>query len=404
MPQVVVIGGGAAGFFAAIRAAELGAQVLLLEKTGKTLAKVRISGGGRCNLTHNCADPATLATHYPRGGAELLPAFARFGQPETLAWFAARGVRAVAEADGRMFPHTNQAETVATCLEQAARQAGVSLRLSTGVSALEPRPGGGYTVQTTAGPLEADRVIVATGGAPKAEGMAWLARLGLEVVPPVPSLFTFNLPGSGPLQALAGVSVPAGEVALPQLKDARRGPLLVTHWGLSGPGVLRLSAWQARALAEAGYQTPVLVNWLGQKPASVLKMLKTLREANPKKRLANLPVPGLPRRLQDYTLQASQLPETLTTSEAGNRHLEQWAQALCQDKHLLQGKTTYKDEFVTAGGIALHQVDFATMEARSLPGLHLCGEVLDVDAITGGFNFQAAWTTGWLAGTAAAQV
>ena len=397
-----MIGGGAAGFFAAIRAAELGAEVTLLERTSKTLGKVRISGGGRCNLTHDCADPVALAANYPRGGAELIKPFTRFGQPETLEWFASHGVFARAEWDGRMFPTTNTSETVATCLEYTARQLGVRLELSIAVTGIEPQEGGGFILKTGFGDYRADSVIVSTGGNPKVENYAWLERLGLRIVPPVPSLFTFNLPGEYDLTAMSGVSMPDAEIVLPHLGERRRGPLLVTHWGLSGPAILKLSAWQARPLAELEYITDVQVNWMGQKPASVLKMLKALREANPRKRLSNLPVPEVPHRLANYAQARAGLPDTLTTSEAGNRHLELWAQALTQDRYQLGGKTSFKEEFVTAGGVALSEIDFTRMQARSIPGLHFCGEVLDIDAVTGGFNFQAAWTTGYIAGEAAA--
>lgn len=400
--KVVVMGGGAAGFFAAIRAAELGSEVTLIERTSKTLAKVRISGGGRCNLTHDCPDPDTLAANYPRGGAFLAEPFRRFGQPETLAWFENHGVFAKTEWDGRMFPITDSSETVAACLEHTARQLGIQIIYSTAVIDILPQPDGGFHIKTAFEEIPADKVIVATGGHPKLENFSYLARLGLEIVPPVPSLFTFNLPGEFDLTAMSGLSVPDAEIVLPKLGERRRGPLLVTHWGLSGPAILKISAWKARELAELDYETEVQVNWLGLKPAGVVKTLKALREANPRKQLNNIPVPGVPHRLANYALERAGLPPTLTTPETGNRHLEDWARVLTQDRYRLQGKTSFKEEFVTAGGVALHEVDPRTMEAVKLPGLHLCGEVLDIDAVTGGFNFQAAWTTGYIAGEAAA--
>lgn len=400
--KVLVMGGGAAGFFAAIRAAELGAQVTIIERTSKTLAKVRISGGGRCNLTHDCPDPDALAANYPRGGTFLTEPFRRFGQPETLAWFERNGVFAKTEWDGRMFPVTDSSETVAACLEHTARRLGIRIIYSTAVIEILPQDGGAFRIKTAFEEIPADKVIVATGGHPKLENFNYLARLGLEIVPPVPSLFTFNLPGEFDLTAMSGLSVPDAEIILPKLGERRRGPLLVTHWGLSGPAILKISAWKARELAELDYDTEVQVNWLGIKPAAVVKTLKALREANPKKRLSNIPVPGVPHRLAQYALERAGLPPTLTTPETGNRHLEDWARVLTQDRYHLQGKTSFKEEFVTAGGVALHQVDFRTMEAQKVPGLHLCGEVLDIDAVTGGFNFQAAWTTGYIAGEAAA--
>jgi len=403
LKRVIVIGGGAAGFFAAIQAAALGAQVALIERTSKTLAKVRISGGGRCNITHHCPDPAALAAFYPRGGAWLQPAFEQFGQPETLAWFEQNGVFAKIEPDGRMFPITDSSETVAACLEHTARGLGIDLHLSMAVTGIFPKDGGGFDITTGHGPFSADAVIVASGGNPKPENYMWLERLGLEVVAPVPSLFTFNLPNEPDLTALTGLSVPDAEVLLPTLGERRRGPLLVTHWGVSGPAVLRLSAWCARPLAGLDYTTELQVNWLGIKPAAILKILKQIRDDNPRKRLSNLAVPGVPRRLAQYALERSGLPDTLTTSEAGNRHLEAWGQVLTQDRYFTEGRTAFKEEFVTAGGVALGQINPLTMQAQQVPNLYFCGEVLDVDGVTGGFNFQAAWTTGWLAGSAAAK-
>jgi len=403
LKTVAVIGGGAAGFFSAIRAAELGAKVILIERTSKTLAKVRISGGGRCNLTHDCADPVALAANYPRGGEFLIEPFRRFGQPETLDWFEYHGVFAKTEWDGRMFPVTNDSETVAACLEYNARHLGVEIRYSLAITAIEPQEDGRFVLRTGYGDIEADSVIVATGGNPKAENFAWLARLGLAIVDPVPSLFTFNIPDMPDLTAMSGLSVPEAEVMLPALGERRSGPLLVTHWGLSGPAILRLSAWKAREMAQLEYDTDVQVNWLSTKPSTLLKTLKALREANPRKRLSNLTLPGVPHRLAEYAQERAGLHQTLTTSEAGNRHLELWAAALTQDRYRIQGKTSFKEEFVTAGGVALGEINPATMEAHQVPGLYFCGEVLDIDAITGGFNFQAAWTTGWIAGTSAAE-
>jgi predicted Rossmann fold flavoprotein len=401
MRKVAVIGGGAAGFFAAIRAAELGAQVVLIERTSKTLAKVRISGGGRCNLTHNCTNPKDLALHYPRGGAFLESPFGQFGQPETLEWFANHGVYTKIEPDGRMFPISDSSETVALCLEHTARELGVDVRLSIAITAIEAKEKGGFVLRTGYGDLETDSVIVATGGNPKLDNFNWLARLGLQIVEPVPSLFTFNIPDIPDLTAMSGLSVPLAAIRLPVLNETRSGPLLVTHWGLSGPAILKISACRARELADLDYQTQVQVNWLSQKPSTLLKTLKALREANPRKRLTNLSVPGVPNRLGLYALQRAGLPGTLTTSEAGNRHLEQWADALCQDRYFILGRTAFKEEFVTAGGVALSEIDPATMQAHKIPGLFFCGEVLDIDGVTGGFNFQAAWTTGYIAGSSA---
>lgn len=399
MQAVVVIGAGAAGYFAAIHAAQQGVQVILLEKSQKPLAKVAISGGGRCNVTHQCFDAALLSTHYPRGGATLQPLFKEFGPAETIHWFEERGVPIKAEADGRMFPTTDNSQTIIKALQAEARRLGVQLRLGEAVRSISIGPP--HTLHTNTGSIKAGAIIIATGGSPSINGMAWLQQLGLEVVPPVPSLFTFNMPRHGDLCDLAGVSVPSAMVNLPSFKLSQMGGLLITHWGLSGPAVLKLSAWAARELAGVEYQATVQVNWAGQPMKAVLQLLKDNRDAAPSKQLSNLPIEGLPRRLWEYLYHQAQLPARLTMAQTGNKHLQALAQAICQSEYVLDGKTTFKEEFVTSGGIALHEVDFSSMALHRLPGVFACGEVLDIDAVTGGFNFQAAWTTGRLAGLCA---
>lgn len=407
---MAVLGGGAAGFFGAITCAEANpnVSVVLLEKTGKLLSKVRISGGGRCNVTHACPTPAQLAAHYPRGSQQLKAAFQQFGVADTIAWFARRGVVLKTEADGRMFPATNSSETIARALEEAARQAGVRILATTGVDEIQPLPTGGFHLKLSGsgarhgGALTAARVLIATGGHPKSAGYDWLRALGHSVTEPVPSLFTFNVPDS-PLRELMGVSVPLARVVLAGEKLQYEGPLLITHWGVSGPAVLKLSAWGARRLSELGYVGTALINWVPSFTDETLRAwLHTFRQQNGRKTVAAHPQFGLPLRLwRNLSEQAGIAPEIRWSelpAKAHNRLLE----LLLRTPLAVRGKTTYKEEFVTCGGIPLDEVDLTTMHSRRVPGLYFAGEVLDIDGITGGFNFQAAWTTGFLAGRALA--
>ena len=405
---VAVIGGGAAGFFGAIACAEAHPDltVFLLEKTGKTLSKVRISGGGRCNVTHACESPAQLVQHYPRGGKQLKEAFRQFGVPETIAWFARRNVELKTEADGRMFPTTDSSETIACCLEDAARKAGVRVLLNTSAEQITLLPGTGFLLKlSTTNPaapteLRVGRLLIATGGHPKSGGYDWLRALGHSIAEPVPSLFTFNVPVS-PLRELPGLSVPLARVQLAGEKLQYDGPVLVTHWGLSGPAVLKLSAWGARRLSELEYTGTALINWLPAHTDDTLRAwLQEYRHQNGKKTILANPVLGLPQRLwRTLATEAGITAETRWNelpAKSQNRLLE----LLLRTPLSVKGKTTHKDEFVTCGGIPLSEVDLKTMQSRRVPGLHFAGEVLDIDGITGGFNFQAAWTTGFLAGRA----
>ena len=406
---VVVLGGGAAGFFGAIACAEANPQqpVFLLEKSPKLLGKVRISGGGRCNVTHACESAAQLVQHYPRGGRQLKEAFRQFGVADTVAWFAARGVGLKTEADGRMFPTTDNSETIARALEEAARRAGVRVLTRTAADELTALPDGGFRLKISGegsaalGPeLRAARLLVATGGSSKSGAYDWLRALGHTVAEPVPSLFTFNVPAS-PLRELPGVSVPHARVVLAGEKLQYEGPLLVTHWGVSGPAVLKLSAWGARRLHELGYHGTALISWVPSHTDETLRpWAQAFRLDNGKKQVAAHPQFGLPTRLwRTLTAEAGIGPET-RWSEVPAKAQGRLLELLLRTPLQVQGKTTHKDEFVTCGGIPLGEVNLATMESRRLPGLYFAGEVLDVDGITGGFNFQAAWTTGFLAGRA----
>lgn len=401
---VLVIGGGAAGFFAAIAAAEAlkgRGKVVLLEATGQALAKVRISGGGRCNVTHSCFEPAELAKRYPRGGRELLGAFHRWQPRDTVEWFARRGVATKAEADGRMFPVTDDSATIVDCLERAARAAGVEVRLRTPVKALV-RDGEGFVATLAEGPLHADRVILATGGGSGGGGHALAAGLGHTIEPPVPSLFTFHI-AHRLLADLAGLSVEDAAVRVEGLRLRERGPVLVTHNGLSGPGILRLSAWGARELAGMGYRFTLRLSLVPTlDAAAVAAALADLRTREPRKQVTTWNPFGLPSRLWERLVEVAGIPAGTTWANLGAAQARSLAGWLTDAELPVAGKSAHKEEFVTCGGVRLREVDFKTLESKVAPGLHLAGEVLDIDGVTGGFNFQAAWTTGWLAGNAAA--
>lgn len=403
--KVVVIGGGAAGFFGAIACAGAApdAEVLLLEKTSKLLSKVRVSGGGRCNVTHHCFIPNTFAQHYPRGAKPLKEAFRTFGAAETIAWFEQRGVKLKAEADGRMFPVTDNSETIVKCLLQEAHRTGVAIKTGVGVERIE-------TIDSATGDpafnlylsnntfLKADKVLVCTGGNPKASGYDWLRFLGHPIQEPVPSLFTFNVPAS-PLKELQGVSVARAKVRVAGQKLEYEGPLLITHWGYSGPAVLKLSAWGARIFHEQNYHFTALINWIPEYPEEELRAyLQDFRKTHPKKVVSTNPLFGLPQRLWKSLTQLADIPEVVIWTELPGKNTNKLVEALLRAPFEVKGKTTFKEEFVTCGGIDLSQVNMRTLESRLHPGLYFAGEVLDIDGITGGFNFQAAWTTGYLAG------
>ncbi|HEX9048541.1 MAG TPA: NAD(P)/FAD-dependent oxidoreductase [Verrucomicrobiae bacterium] len=400
--KIIIVGGGAAGFFAAIAAAEAGADVTILEKGSRFLDKVRISGGGRCNVTHACFEPREFATRYPRGGQALLGPFQRFSARDTVAWFEARGVKLKTEADGRMFPVTDSSQTIIDCLFDAAEKAGVKFRLNCGVQAVTRLPAGGFEVQS-AGPekILCDRLMLATGGCRVPVGGQLPVSLGHTLVPPVPSLFTFQIESPW-LRELAGVAVEA-EVSVPDARLRERGPVLVTHWGLSGPAILRLSAWGARALHDLNYQFPLLVNWLPATNAEkILQEFQARRISAGAKLLSNVPLPPLTARLWEQLLLAAGIPRDTRWSALAKPQAQALARQLTQTEFSVAGKSLNKDEFVTCGGVKLAEVNFKTMESKVCPGLFFGGELLDIDGITGGFNFQAAWTTGHIAGQAMA--
>lgn len=402
--HVVIAGGGAAGFFAAIACAEAdpGCAVTLYEATAHPLAKVKVSGGGRCNVTHACFEPRELVQRYPRGGRELLGAFHRWQPRDTVAWFEGRGVPLKTEADGRMFPTTDSSQTIVDCLETAAAQAGVRVVLRTGLKAVARTPAGFQVTLTTGEVVSCDRLMLATGGNKSNTGFAIAAQLGHTIEPPVPSLFTLHIDDPR-LKELSGVSVEEAVTAVRGTALKERGPLLITHWGLSGPAVLKLSAWGARLLHDCGYRFALTVNWAPAfNPETLRAALEQAKAANPKKQLATWCPVGLPLRLWEKLLPAAGLKPDATWATVSGAGLRALAAQVGAGEFAVTGKSAFKEEFVTCGGVRLAEIDFKTMESRLVPGLHFAGEVIDVDGITGGFNFQAAWTGGWLAGRAMA--
>jgi predicted Rossmann fold flavoprotein len=376
-----------------------GARIAVLEKSSQFLSKVRISGGGRCNVTHACFDAGELSRHYPRGGAALRGPFEVFQPRDTIAWFEARGVPLKTEPDGRMFPLSNSSQTIIECLLRSARSAGVELSANRGLERIDRPTGGGFALALTGGEaLHCQRLMLATGGCRGAAAGQLAQSLGHTLEPPVPSLFTFHIAVPW-LRELAGISVEPVEVSLPGLSLRERGALLVTHTGLSGPAILRLSAWGARALHGLNYQFPLRVNWLPHLDyEAVAALLESRRAAQPARLVVNTPLPPLAPRLWERLVLAAGLARQTRWADLSRSARHRLVQQLTGTKWEAVGKSLNQEEFVTCGGVRLREVNFKTMESRLCPGLHLGGELLDIDGLTGGFNFQAAWTTGWLAG------
>ncbi|HCR37810.1 MAG TPA: aminoacetone oxidase family FAD-binding enzyme [Opitutae bacterium] len=402
--RCIVIGGGAAGFFGAIqcKTENPDGEVILLEKSQKTLAKVRISGGGRCNVTHACFEPKKLAEHYPRGSKELIGPFHEWQPKDMIAWFQERGVTLKREADGRMFPVTDNSETIASCLEETVRKLGIELKTGTGVKGVTKTENHFELKLSTGETLRCDRLLIATGGNQAFGGHAMAASLGHTIQELVPSLFTFHIKDPR-IEGLQGISVPKARVWVPEAKLESEGPLLITHWGMSGPAILKLSAWGARKLHALDYTFELKVNWLGEGTTQkVLETLQQNKQAQARKQLSSTLLFNLPQRLWDRLLFAANIPEKLKWADISKKQLQALASELCEGSYPVKGKSLFKEEFVTCGGVALKEVNFKTMESKCCPGLFFAGEVLDIDGITGGFNFQAAWTTATLAGRAIA--
>jgi predicted Rossmann fold flavoprotein len=403
---IVVIGGGPAGFFAAITAknASPAQDFVILEKGTELLRKVKISGGGRCNVTHDEVDPRRLAASYPRGGRELMGPLSRWSPADTRAWFALRGVRLKTEPDGRVFPVTDSSATIVDCLTAAAAELGITVRTCVTVTGLEKTPRGLAVLLADGSRLDADRVLLATGAA----GYRLASGLGHTIVDPVPSLFTFKC-DDDLLADLAGVAAAEATLravgpGLPRKGLEQTGPLLITHWGLSGPAVLRLSAWGARLIHDCNYCFDLKVDWCPDLGLSELtELLNVWSKQHGRKQVAGSCPVDLPRRLWAALAARAGIPADRVWAEPGRKMLTRLGETLKSTVLAVDGKSTFKEEFVTCGGVKLGEVDFKTMESRVCPGLFLAGEVLDIDGITGGFNFQNCWTSGWLAGQAMAR-
>lgn len=402
--DLIVIGGGAAGFFGAITCAENSnnkAKVLILEKSSQLLQKVKISGGGRCNVTHDCMDPRSLSKSYPRGERSLIGPFNRFQASDTVEWFTSRGVELKTEEDGRMFPTTNNSMTIIDTLMDAAENAGVEIRTSEGVAAILKEDDNRYLITTDDGnTLTASNILIATGGTRLAAGAKLAGSLGHSLTPPVPSLFTFKIKDSR-LNHLSGLSVEHTTVHIPGTKLTSKGPLLITHWGMSGPGILKISAWGARQLSDMGYKFQISINWVpNEDPQQIINKQRT--EGGKRQVGTYSPFSDVPKRLWLSFLKAANIGDTTLWSQLTKPLTEKLIYQLTESKFHVDGKSLNKDEFVTCGGVQLKEINLKTMESKLNKGIYFAGEVMDIDGITGGFNFQSAWTTGYHAGVSVA--
>ncbi|MFV0607094.1 MAG: NAD(P)/FAD-dependent oxidoreductase [Niabella sp.] len=404
--SLIVVGGGAAGFFCAVNAARMNPdlKVLILEKSGKLLSKVKVSGGGRCNVTHACFKIAEMAKRYPRGANFVKKTFHRFFTTDTIEWFESRGVQLKTEMDGRMFPISDSSQSIIKCLLQEAAKYKVEIKLHIDVKQIKQREKCFDIIVNNGQVMTADYLCIATGGAPKLQMFDWLTAIGHTIAGPVPSLFTFNLKtGLGnnekhPITALMGLSVDEVSIKIAGTTLLQQGSVLVTHWGLSGPCVLKLSAWGARILAEKSWQFLIIVNWLpAYNEHSITEALKGYRFSLASQKIYHKNPFALPKRLWEFLLQQIQVKEETRWADLPAKQQSLLAKFLVSWEADVNGKTTFKEEFVTAGGINLSEIDANTMMSKKVSNLYFAGEVIDVDGITGGYNFQNAWSTGWVA-------
>ncbi len=394
---VIVIGGGASGFFAAINTAQNfpEAKVIILEKTNKILSKVRVSGGGRCNVTHHCFDNSELIKNYPRGHKELRQVFAQFSVQDTIEWFLKRGLKLKVETDGRMFPTTDTSESVIECFLSETQKYHIDIYKNEEVISITQQHSTGIEVKTVKQTYLADAVICSIGGHHQLYNYQFLQKIGHQIDDLIPSLFTLNLPQS-PLKELMGLSVKQGTVKVVGTKHQYSGPILITHWGLSGPAVLKLSAFAAKDFFDLNYNATIHINWTEhQLEDEIRTQIEKLRTS--KMKIVNTPLFDIPKRLWEYLITRADIDKHKLWVELGNKQFNKLIQVVFNDQYDMRGKTTFKEEFVTAGGVNLKQVDFKTMQSKLMPGLFFCGEVLNIDGITGGFNFQNAWSTAWIA-------
>ncbi|MBI3135340.1 MAG: NAD(P)/FAD-dependent oxidoreductase [Bacteroidetes bacterium] len=399
--RVGIIGGGAAGFFSAIHVKENfpAAEVIILEKSNKVLSKVKVSGGGRCNVCNACTDIDELSKNYPRGSRQLRKAFGFFSTRDTMNWFEKQGVQLVVQADQCVFPKSQNSQTIIDCFMDQVMQHGIQVKTSCDVVSVEIAESSESFRVITAGSetLLFDKLIITTGGQPKSEKFNWLRKLGHQVEEPVPSLFTFNMP-SEPVKELMCIVVEDALVAIRGTNLKANGPLLITHWGMSGPAILKLSAFGARILAEKKYECTIQVNWLNETAEAEIKTrLEQHLKQGGNRQISNCRLSEIPQRLWDYLLQKIDLPATKSCNQLSTKDCNKLVNVLSNDAYHVSGKTTFKEEFVTCGGVSLNDVSFKTMQSKKVKGLYFAGEVLDIDGITGGFNFQAAWTTAFIA-------
>lgn len=397
--KVAVIGGGAAGFFSSlsIKAHFPDSEVSIFEKSSKVLAKVKISGGGRCNVTHACFDNNLLSRHYPRGGRFLQKLFYQFDAKSTVDWFKHRDILLKTYPDGCMFPQSNNSQTIIDAFVHEAIEKNVHILTNSPVREIE-KINERFRLKVNDELLEFDRVVITTGGQPKKGGLSWLEDLGLDIVDPVPSLFTFNMPNES-VTSLMGNVVNDVTVRIEGEKLLGKGPLLITHWGMSGPAILELSAWGARMLHEKNYQFHILVNWLNEmKEIEITEVFEVIKIKHSNKKIANINPFPITNKIWCYLIEKSGIQPDAKWSEFSGKLKNKLINNLLNDRYTVSGKTTFKEEFVTAGGVALHEINPQTMESKKIKGLFFAGEILDIDGVTGGFNFQAAWTTAFVAG------
>jgi len=400
--NIAIIGGGAAGFFSAITVKENypDAHVVIFEKSKKLLAKVKISGGGRCNITNACSSIKELSEAYPRGGRALKKSFHVFSNKDAIQWFESRGVPLVIQDDKRVFPASQTSQSIIDCFFQQTKRLGIEIQCERGIKAIQS-VGDKLELEFIKSDFTSkmyDKVIVATGGSPNREGMDWLEKLHHKIEDPVPSLFTFNMPAES-ITDLMGISVGDTMVSIQGTKLRSEGPLLITHWGMSGPAILKLSAFGARVLNEKGYECKIQVNWINVMNNDIVMIeLKRIVREHSNKLLSNFRPYSLPERLWDYLLEKNDLSAKKKWGELGKKGMNKLVNVLTNDVYSVKGKTSFKEEFVTCGGVSLENIDMNTMQSKECKNLYFAGEVMDIDGITGGYNFQAAWTTAFIAG------
>lgn len=392
MKKVIIIGGGASGFFTAANIDTKLYDVTILEQNSDVLQKVKISGGGRCNVSHACFDPRELVQFYPRGHKELLSVFTKFQPGDTMNWYEKHGVALKIEDDNRIFPESNSSQSIINCLVNECRKKNVKILTKQTVTEILPQENG-YKIHTTDQNYFADYVVFSTGSSPKAFKI--LEKLGHQIITPVPSLFTFNIKNEI-LKDLMGTSFQYVDIEIPKLNLEESGSLLITHWGLSGPAVLKLSAWGARELAALKYQFEIIVNFIGTASEDALEIFKNFKENEPKKSIGQAKIFDITNRFWQRILFVSGIDTAKQIANINNKEMQKIIENLCCCRMNVTGKSTFKEEFVTAGGVDLKEMDFKTMRSKKLPNFYISGEVLNIDAVTGGFNFQACWSEGWL--------